>query len=86
MSAIDCTSPKYPVGSVVMHRGTGGLYRILVTPNHGRLESTGQPAYSYQSLNPNEHIIWHRAQEVMEDGRFILQTTARTPNVEHHSV
>lgn len=58
----------YPIETPVRHKKTGGLYEIMVAPDKGRLEATGEPAYFYRSLK--DGLIWARAQTTMEDGRF----------------
>ncbi len=60
---------KFPCGREVRHIKSGKRYVIVFTPDRGRLESTGEPAYTYQGM---DRILWHRSQAEMEDGRFEL--------------
>jgi uncharacterized protein YdeI (BOF family) len=72
------------VGQIVVHRKTGGRYRIVIGATDCRLEANGQAAYAYQrdaADSPGhggghrpaatDTTIWVRAAEEMEDGRFV---------------
>lgn len=63
-------------GATVKHLKTQGEYRILLGPDHLKLESTGSPAYAYQSTTPGADTVWVRCAAEMEDGRFILVENA----------
>lgn len=58
----------YARESHVRHKKTQGIYKIVITPDKGRLEATGEPAYFYESLD--DGLVWARGQVMMEDGRF----------------
>jgi hypothetical protein len=60
------TKVLFPISTHVRHVKTGGVYEILITPDKGKLEATGEPAYSYSDGG----TVWHRRQVEMEDGRF----------------
>lgn len=71
---------KFRRKQLVRHLKTGGIYRIVHTPETCRLESPNKPAYAYRlvyfrddaiiALDVRHAPIWVRAQEEMEDGRF----------------
>lgn len=71
-------SHKFEVNNIVKHVKTGGLYRIVGTPDVYRLEADNTPAYAYISIEGDLHNnpIWVRGKSEMEDGRFILITSS----------
>jgi len=65
---------KFSVGDVVVHKTTGGVYKINLTPDLCLLEETAKPAYGYTKVNEDEFSpspMWIREAREMEDGRFI---------------
>lgn len=74
--------PAFSRGQVVMHR-SGARYKILVSPEHGRLEADASPAYAYEAIEgESAGLVWFRSAAEMEDGRF----TAATEPVSEQSV
>lgn len=67
---------KFEVGNIVKHVKSGGIYRIIGSPDQYRLESTNEPAYAYQSTHGElyNNPIWVRSKTEMEDGRFMLES------------
>ena len=70
------TQPKYPRMSLVRHKKTRGIYRVMIDPSYARIEATNEPAYGYVAWLPagglEETTLWIRPQREMEDGRFEL--------------
>lgn len=65
----------FPRMSLVRHKKTRGLYRIMIDASYGRIEATNEPAYGYVSWLPatlENIVLWIRPQSEMEDGRFEL--------------
>ena len=60
-------SSLFSIGSVIKHKKTGGLYRVI---GLAKIEATLEMAYVYESLQT--HDYWIRPQAEMEDGRFEL--------------
>jgi hypothetical protein len=73
-------APKFRRKQLVKHIKTGGVYRIVHTPETCRLEAFNAPAYAYQAvwivssrggqINLTDKPLWVRGQTEMEDGRF----------------
>jgi hypothetical protein len=59
---------KFNLFDLLVHKKTGGVYCIIGLPHTHRLESTGEPCYSYKG---EDGLVWHRAVAEMEDGRFV---------------
>lgn len=55
----------------VYHVKSGNTYTIDGTPDTHRLESNGDPCYTYCG---SDSIVWVRSQKEMEDGRFVKAT------------
>lgn len=64
---------RFKKRQLVMHVKTGNVYRIVYTPVHCRIEETNAPAYAYRRADEKtgDLTLWVRAQDVMEDGRFV---------------
>jgi len=63
----------FPKNTIVRHKKTDELYRVVFTPIECRIESTGEPAYAYEgNIGGVEYggVKWIRSQAEMEDGRF----------------
>lgn len=60
-------------GQGIRHVKTGGFYIVIAEPNPAlRLEYCNESFYAYRSFGEDtDHVIWHRRQSEMEDGRFI---------------
>ena len=56
---------KFFAGGIVKHVKTGRIYRIL---HYALFEHNTRPCYVYVG---SEGVIWVRAAEEMEDGRFV---------------
>ena len=54
-------------GSKLMHKKTGGFYKVVLLAN---IEASLAPAYVYESMQ--SHDFWIRPKAEMEDGRFEL--------------
>lgn len=73
-------SMKFRRKQLVRHLKTGGLYRIVYTPDTCRLEASNEPAYVYKAVeiatsrgtiaDIRDAPLWVRGQAEMEDGRF----------------
>ena len=71
---------KFRRKQLVIHVKTGGVYRIVHTPEVCRLEASNGPAYAYQAvwivssrggtIDLIDKPLWVRDQVEMEDGRF----------------
>lgn len=68
---------KFRRKQLVRHIRTGGVYRIVHTPQVCRLEAMNEPAYAYKlvtfdgvQMEREDSMIWVRQQAEMEDGRF----------------
>lgn len=64
---------EFRIDEVLVHRKTGGRYRILIGPDVCRLEATGEPAYAYRRDDApasGDFRVWVRVAREMEDGRF----------------
>lgn len=78
---------KFDQFDVVYHKKSNGLYIILGLPDANRLEHNGAPAYAYRKINFDGVIsgpTWHRAQSIMEDGRFMKAD--HTIKIDHPSI
>ena len=67
-------APLFELGQCLKHLRSGGLYVVLALPDQVKFESDAKPAYAYQSVGDKgipKGPIWIRAQELMEDGRFV---------------
>ncbi len=66
-------TPKWNRGQQLVHVKTGGKYVVTEKPvDFKRLEYCNEPFYSYRSYGQEtDHVIWHRRQSEMEDGRFV---------------
>ncbi len=63
---------RFAVDEVVRHVKSGGLYQICSLPWDNFLEADGTVAYGYRRYETNQAvgIIYYRAMQLMEDGRF----------------
>jgi hypothetical protein len=63
------TPAKFQKDDIVLHVKSEGLYKIILTPDDTKIESTGERSYVYMGVNKRH---WVRPQKEMEDGRFHL--------------
>lgn len=63
----------FPVGSKLVHKKSGGHYRLLA---YGRIEATLEPCATYSSIPPEGSedpvLTWVRPLSEMFDGRFVV--------------
>ena len=62
----------FPRMSLVQHKKTRGLYRVMIDPSYAKIEETGEPAYGYCAEGELDATLWIRPQAEMKDGRFEL--------------
>lgn len=62
----------FPRMTLVRHKKTGGVYRVMIDPSYARIEATNEPAYGYVLWDEKleDKVLWIRPQVEMEDGRF----------------
>lgn len=67
---------RFAIGDWVLHVKSGGLYEICSLPWSNFLEADGTIAYGYRRIESNQAvgIIYYRAMQLMEDGRFTRQS------------
>lgn len=80
--------PEFKQHQFVRHTRTGKAYIILQTPapNH-LLEATGEQFYAYREFRTHplpDDKIWYRAASQMEDGRFVVLTSAERAALHPH--
>lgn len=64
---------KWQRGQELTHVKTGRQYTVIAAPSPAlRLEYCDEPFYVYRSYGEvTDHVVWHRCQSEMEDGRFV---------------
>jgi len=63
---------KFNIGQLVRHKGTGNIYKIIMSPHESGviIEETGEGGYVYFRYPDGGRTIWVRSYWKMEDGRF----------------
>lgn len=63
---------RFALDEVVRHVKSGGLYQICSLPWDNFLEADGTVAYGYRRYESNQAVgvVYYRAMQLMEDGRF----------------
>ena len=64
--------PKFQRGDFVVCEVTGSVFVITEIPHdHHRLERSNETFYVFRSCGKeDDHVLWHGAKSMMENGRF----------------